>query len=377
MIKAALHRLEKYCKKQGYQGWDVFDGLNSRLLCCSPLFKSRLVRLAWIQLFKRSPLNFRRLALVSPGVNPKALSLFASGMISLSRIKDAEVHLSRLKQARSPGYKSYCWGYNFPWQAKAFYVPTGKPNAIATLFAANAFLDHYEATGNSESLGVALESCNFIVDNLTLHENHETLCFGYIPDEKARVHNVNMLAAALLGQVHKHESGETLLSKSRKAMAYSMAALDDQFFWPYGELPHHKFIDNFHTGYNLVALNAWQKDTGETAWTDKLKLAYERFLGTFWMPDGRPKYFKDRLYPIDIHCTAQGIVTCLKLEGLDRRSLSMAVKIAEWAIKNMQDKGGFFYYQKTRWFTNRIPYMRWSQAWMFYALSLLTERLAK
>jgi hypothetical protein len=93
------------------------------------------------------------------------------------------------------------------------------------------------------------------------------------------------------------------------------------------------------------------------------------------MPDGRPKYFHDRLYPIDIHCTAQGIITCLKLEKFDSRSISTALKIAEWAITNMQDETGFFYYQKTRWLTNRIPYMRWSQAWMFVALSLLMNRL--
>jgi hypothetical protein len=28
-----------------------------------------------------------------------------------------------------------------------------------------------------------------------------------------------------------------------------------------------------------------------------------------------------------------------------------------------------FYFQKTRWYTNRIDYMRWSQAWMFLALT--------
>ncbi len=77
------------------------------------------------------------------------------------------------------------------------------------------------------------------------------------------------------------------------------------------------------------------------------------------------------LYPIDIHCSAQGIVTCIKLKDYNERSLDMAYRIAGWAIENMQDREGYFYYQKTRWHTNRIPYIRWSQAWMFYALSKL------
>jgi hypothetical protein len=53
----------------------------------------------------------------------------------------------------------------------------------------------------------------------------------------------------------------------------------------------------------------------------------------------------------------------------------MARKIAKWAIENIQDKNGYFYYQKTRFYTNKISYIRWSQAWMFYALSLYIAKL--
>jgi len=38
-------------------------------------------------------------------------------------------------------------------------------------------------------------------------------------------------------------------------------------------------------------------------------------------------------------------------------------------IVNMQAPEGFFYFQKHRWYTNRIPYMRWGQAWAFHALT--------
>ena len=135
----------------------------------------------------------------------------------------------------------------------------------------------------------------------------------------------------------------------------------------------HKFIDNFHTGYNLVALKAWIDFTGEKNWEKELKNAYGYFLNTFWLENGCPKYYDNSLYPIDIHCSAQGIVTCLKLKDYDDQSIPMAKKIAQWAIENMQDKSGYFYYQKTRWYTNKIPYMRWSQAWMFYALCFLNS----
>jgi hypothetical protein len=39
----------------------------------------------------------------------------------------------------------------------------------------------------------------------------------------------------------------------------------------------------------------------------------------------------------------------------------------------MQDARGFFYYQQHRRYTNRIPYMRWSQSWMLYGMEKMLE----
>jgi hypothetical protein len=112
-------------------------------------------------------------------------------------------------------------------------------------------------------------------------------------------------------------------------------------------------------------------------WEDQLKKAYRQYLITFWQNDGRPKYYHNCLYPIDIHCSAQGIVTCLVLSVYDEKSLAMARDIARWAIDNMQSNKGYFYYQQTRWFTNKIAYIRWSQAWMFYALSFYLAKIGE
>ena len=47
----------------------------------------------------------------------------------------------------------------------------------------------------------------------------------------------------------------------------------------------------------------------------------------------------------------------------------IADSVLLWTLRKMQSRKGFFYYQKNRFLTNRISYMRWAQAWMFYALS--------
>ncbi len=391
MLEKSLHSLYRYIKQEEYCGWDLFDGLNSGIFKRSSFYRSQILRLAWIQFFKRSPVNFRRITLVPQDYNAKGLALFASGLVSSGKMEEARTLLDLLKGMRCFGYAGSGWGYNFDWQARAFYVPVGTPNMVTTVFVANAFLDHlstdYPSTISrsygagadctdlkaKEFLDIAIGACEYILNHLIVFEDKTTLCFDYIPGEQARVHNANMMGAALLARVYSHTKNQEYYEKSKKAMAYSVAALNDDYSWPYGELQHHRFVDNFHTGFNLVALKDWMDFAGEKSWEKELENAYRYFLDTFWLEDGRPKYYHNSLYPIDIHCSAQGIVTCLKLREYDDRSVPFAKKIAEWAIDNMQDNEGYFYYQKTRWYTNKIPYMRWSQAWMFYALSKLSH----
>lgn len=372
-IHGAFQRLYDYCDTANYSGWDNFDGLNSKLFKKSPLSKSAMFRLVWIQLFKRSPVNLRRLTLVPKGYNAKGLALFVSGLVANEKYDEAKSIIDRLKTMSCSGYSARGWGYNFDWQSRNFLTPLGTPNTVTTVFVANALLDYFDKTKNQECLELAIEGCEFFLKNLILFEDRKNLVIGYMPGAKARVHNVNMLAAALLARLYQITEDPEYYEKSQKAMTYSLNALRPDYSWEYGELSSQRWVDNFHTGFNLVALSDWMAYTKEECWRQELNGAYAYYQRTFWLDDGCPKYYNNSLYPIDIHCSAQGIITFLKISPHSEGKADMARKIAGWAIANMQDEEGYFYYQKGRWITNKIPYIRWSQAWMFYALSLLSR----
>ena len=371
LAETALSNLDSYTSRNDYKGWDLFDGLNSVFLQKSAFYKYPLVRLAWIQAFKRSPVNFRSITRVPKSNNSKGIALFLSGLVYSGRLSEAKTLYSRLINQAIKRKAGYAWGYNFPWESRAFYVPESTPNVVSTVFVANALLDYFDATGDEETFTKAVSAADFILDELLLYEDDESVCFGYIPGETARVHNASMMAAALLGRVFSLSGSHIYLEKSRKAMSYAINALKPNYSWPYGERHHHQFVDSFHTGFNLVALHDWMKSTRQNDWNDQLKNAYSYYIENFWLSDGCPKYYNNSLYPIDIHASAQGIVTCVKLAGVDDRSHNLARKIATWAIVNMQSDSGYFYFQKNRFWKNKIPYIRWSQAWMFYALSIL------
>jgi hypothetical protein len=144
--------------------------------------------------------------------------------------------------------------------------------------------------------------------------------------------------------------------------------------WSYGADPKQSWVDNFHTAYILFSLHRIINTTSFGAeFQAALERGYEYWKHNFFLADGWPKYYHDDPYPADAHAAASAIVTFLECRSLDNDALRMAQKVATWTIQHLRDRRGFFYYQRRRFYTIRKPYMRWTEAWMLYALSRLLE----
>ncbi|EKD59277.1 MAG: hypothetical protein ACD_55C00092G0001 [uncultured bacterium] len=65
----------------------------------------------------------------------------------------------------------------------------------------------------------------------------------------------------------------------------------------------------------------------------------------------------------------------LELKELSEQNLPQARSVLTWALDNMWDDNGYFYYQLYPLFKNKISYMRWSQAWMLLALATFAEHV--
>ena len=143
---------------------------------------------------------------------------------------------------------------------------------------------------------------------------------------------------------------------------------------------YQSWADNFHTAFILGSLSRiidchWCRDANGLVdeLDNSLRRGYEFWRERFFLDNGWPKYYPDHLYPADVHSAASAIVTLVELRGRIPGTLMLAEKIAEWAVDNLRDSEGFFHYQRRRFYTVRIPYMRWSEAWMAYALARLIE----
>src|SRR5690242_11636626 len=81
-IAAAL--LEQ-CRSDHHAGYDPFDALNSEIFCRLGGNRWGVGRIAWLQLHKRSPLNFRPLVRVPKKRNPKGIALIVLGLLERYR----------------------------------------------------------------------------------------------------------------------------------------------------------------------------------------------------------------------------------------------------------------------------------------------------
>ncbi|OPY79579.1 MAG: hypothetical protein A4E70_02067 [Syntrophus sp. PtaU1.Bin005] len=376
-LQETTFKLLDYCRRSNWAGDDPFDGLNSRIFTNLPLLHNRISRLILTQGMKRFPINFRRLLLVPKGENPKGLAVFLSALLLLSNMgllkNDDDIYhlIKRLIELRSPNTSHFCWGYHFDWQGRAFFLPKFVPNIICTTFAGNALLDAYAKFGDANYLNMARSAGDFLLEGLNLTKSGDEICFSYTPLDSGQVHNANLLGAAYLSRLYSITGAKKFLDPALSAVRYSTRRQNEDGSWAYGEDKTQAWVDNFHTGYNLCALRKIGQYLNTEEYEPHVRLGFEFYRTHFFREDGAPKYFHNRVYPIDIHSIAQSIITLITFIDLDANNRTLAGTIFQWAVSNMWDERGCFYYQITPYYKNKISYIRWSQAWMLLALATL------
>jgi rhamnogalacturonyl hydrolase YesR len=381
ILNDSLQRLLSFCAKKDWKGYDPYDGLNTpwrKVL----LLGGKILRILLIQSLKRSPLNLRKFLFIREDHNPKGLGLFLSAVARLydhcgeERYKKlAYQFIDLLLEKKSMGYSGICWGYNFDWQSKAFFLPKYTPTVVATSFIANAFLDAHQVFKEEQFLKIARSSCDFICHDLNRTYGKDSFCFSYSPLDKTTIHNANILGAHLLARTASFTQEDELKKTAFDSIKFVIDHQNSDGSWYYGSQAYHRWIDNFHTGFVLESLFDYINLTSIRELRSNLVRGLKFYRDNFFLSDGTPKYYHNRIYPIDAHSCAQSIITLVELGSVSEQNQQLAEKVALWTIANLQDSKGYFYYQRSSLLTNRIAYMRWSQAWMLKALvTLLTAQ---
>ena len=370
-------------KKNDFKGYDPFDSLNSKLFQSSPFKNNKFCKLIFTQLGKRSFLNFRKLLLIPKSRNPKGIALVILGLIEdFERTKD-NYYLENAKilvdwlltnTCDKNKWKYNSWGYNFEWQAKAFNVPLGTPNIVTTYFVSLSIYKLGLLVGDKNLQTEALNSAYFMCENL-IRKVKDNYVFNYVPNYDAFVHNANLFGSYWCLLCGTKNNDENLIKKSLSAIEFTIKDQNSNGSWVYGHQSHHKWIDSFHTGYNLELIYQIHKINNSDQYKKIINLGYRYYINTFVLDDGRVKYFDKSLYPLDVHSYSQAIIL---IKTIDPKNLKLLDKIVSSLLEHMfLIKHNRFKYQKGKFLSNNINYFRWTQAWAYYSLSLYNNKNEK
>jgi hypothetical protein len=371
-VGAAFLRLERWGWERSWTGSDPYDGLNATRLF-GPLKRTVLGRRLLTQAVKRSPFDLRPLLGIPPARSAAAVALVASAYATQRILPEDDSArkldhmLDVLLAERLPGYDEPCWGYHFDVQTRVFFYPRGAPNTIATAFAGFALLDAYGRIGRAELLEQAEGAARFFVRHVPQTEAPNGAYFGYLVGDRTPIHNASVLVAALLARVADETGSADLHERAQRAVDYTVAHQRPDGSWPYGDLPHLGWVDNFHTAYLLQCLHAcWR--SGLERCEDALRSGLRYYGSALFLPDGTPKYTPDSVYPVDGQCAAEAIRTFATASELDLAARSFA-----YAQQKLARGDGAYVFQRERLWTNPQPHIRWVEAPFLVALAVLSR----
>jgi hypothetical protein len=369
-IAQNIKDLQKYICNENYRGYDPYDILTSKIFDW-PILKRRIIRFGAQQVSRRIPFSLRLPLRIEKGYNPVTLGLCIQAYTYLSIIypndnfydKEISRLIDELILFKSRNYSGTCWGYDFDWEARYDRIPANTPTIVATGIITNALFENYKLKGNQKALDSILDSEEFLLNDLNRTEFESGFCFSYSTLDNQVVLNATMKGARLLSQIYSITKDHNLLSLAKATINFVVSKQNSKGAWTYAHGDARNWVDNYHTGYILDCLDEYIKLSDDHDFDSNLEMGISYYQENFFENNGTPKFYDRSIYPVDSTAAAQSIISLSRFGFIDE-----AKRTVIWMLNNMLSNKGYFYYRKHKYYTQRISFMRWSNAWMFCAL---------
>lgn len=366
-----------FVEKQKYLSFDLFDALLSPLI--DKLTEQNvLIRRLAIQINRRMPFNFRPLFGISKKIHTKTISDMLSIYSLLYNNHNQKVNLDKARlmydwliERKITFDEGVSWGLNFPYTTRFTNASHETPNLFNTLNSANALIDYYDIIQDSSVEKNISKVISFMYNNLgILYVKDSMAWFRYYPNQTIPNFNVNAAAASFFVRVN--ETFKNIIipqTDISKLLTFLELYQNSDGSWYYAASKDGQWIDGFHSGYIIESLAYIKSASNQYDVDDMLTKGVNFYINNLFSKDGTPKYYHNRLYPIESQNCAQATQTLAKLYlyiKLDTKDLLN--KVIFHTLRYLYNPSGYFYYKKEKYFTNKIFYMRWSQTPMILAL---------
>ncbi len=210
-----------------------------------------------------------------------------------------------------------------------------------------------------------------------MEQDDGTVCFGYTPSDRRRVHNANLLAAEHLVRAAAVTGEQGLCEAAEPALAFSLKHQREDGAWRYGEHAQGEpfdagllaLVDHHHSGFVLRSLHNIHQVRGGDEVFEALRRGWRHYhknlYGKYCMP-----ITEYGAYPVDIHACAESILCPAVLMQTFSGATKYAVLALQWSHYNMRRRNDHApKYRKYPFLTVDIVFPRWSVAWMYRAVA--------
>jgi len=345
-----LQSIEKFIdwlKTNTYFSYDQYDFWSTRygITAKRIYYKNKFIGIPFVAVIFLAEIFYpkSRKAFVTKKRFPIADAHFILGFLNLYEVtlkkeylEEAQKIASELLKSSVPGFSGYCWGYPFDWMTTRGLWTSGVPLITTTGYCFEAFLKLYDITNDQKYFDIAQ---SIFVEGAKRFDNLEAL-------KKANL-NINFI-----------------LKNQNKDGSWKYAINDDR----------DNFVDHFHTCFvlkNLYKANLILKDDRVSQAITKGFYFYKKYL---FDESGSPipfaKLSRLNIVKRELYDYAEGISLCLLMRSSYPDAKQLADHMISEVIHSYQNKNGSFFTNINVFnIRNKIPYLRWPQSQLFFALT--------
>lgn len=366
---------------QNYNGYDPYDGANSQYKWIRNNYYPRLLS---TYLNKFNPVNLRPLLGIKPSRQNQGLGFIGRALLFEPEKYEKEINIIAgilVSESLINKYNYHCWdSHGFPIQMWDDYRKPNTTDIIGNEAIGRFFLELCKHQPNDLYNDIYISVKDFFLKKYFIRNKGKSF-FKYKPHTPSHqwCYNASAIAASYVVKVSETINKTSENIETEEACRSIVLQQKPEGEWWYSlnlNSGYEKPQIDFHQGFILDALLEYMEYTG---FTDHFLKSYKKGLEFYhkkqFLPSGQGIYRYPKKWPVNIHNQAQGIITFTRAAkaGFGDKYFDFARTIAEWTIKHMQGSDGHFYFLKYPWFTNKIPYIRWSDASMAYALAIFLD----
>jgi len=321
---------------------------------------------------------------------PIAEAHFIMGYLNLFELTRNEKYLSEaihisddLLKTSISGFSGYCWGYPFDWQNSKGLWKKSTPFITTTPYCFEAFLKLFDVTKEQKYLDIAHPISRFANNDINFSEmNDGTIYSSYSPFDHSKVINASAYNGFLLLESYKRFGEESYRIRGEQLLEFVIKSQNADGSWIYAlDDANDDFIDNIHTCFvlkNLIKANYILK-------LSKIELAIERGYNYYiknlidekHLPKSFAKTNKMNFIKLDLYDYAEGITLGLLMMDKNVKAKTIVENIIEKIVHSYITPNGTFTSKVNNLGIKiNIPYVRWPQSQLFYALTSYIKKIA-